>query len=254
MTTASHAIDTVALWGPDHTELGEVATGSIGADPTIALSRGRFPKGYPSVDLNEDAVLASRRGDSVILAVADGHNGFDAAREALHAVGALLPELHRDPASTVGLGAVVVERTRISLERADRERQGTGTALLVAAVSGGRIRIHAWGDAGAVVVRRGRVRRLDKKTPFLTTDSDHRGFVSDMRVRPGDTVIAATDGLFDFIGDGWRALADHVAGDPSAVVRTLMAATFASAGSDNVAIAVTRVGAMTTTGAGRGGG
>lgn len=230
--------ETIALWGPDHTSLGAVATASLGPRIAIAISRGRHPKGYPSVDPNEDAVLASRRGESVILAVVDGHNGFDAAREAMHAVGRALPHLHGDEGG-LDLGRDITRRIREVLPSLGNDRRSTGTALLVASIRDGRLRCRAWGDAGLVVVRGGRVRRVDKPSPFLSGAAPPSGTEVRLRVRTGDAVIAATDGLFDFLGDRWRSVMGAAVDTESATtVRGLMDAVFASAGSDNVAIAV----------------
>src|SRR4030065_278031 len=79
MSSAGRA---AALWGPDHETLGEVEVREVTASLAMALSRGKFPKGYPHVDLNEDGALAATNGPAAVLAVADGHNGLDAARAA----------------------------------------------------------------------------------------------------------------------------------------------------------------------------
>ena len=71
------------LLGEDHTELEEVAITEVTPNLAIGISRGRFPKGYPHVDPNEDAVYAATDGTTTVLVVADGHQGFDAARAAI---------------------------------------------------------------------------------------------------------------------------------------------------------------------------
>jgi len=74
------------LVGSDHTELDEVAIEEVTPKLTIGISCGWFPKGYPHADPNEDAVFAATDGNATIVAVADGHHGFDAARAAITAI------------------------------------------------------------------------------------------------------------------------------------------------------------------------
>jgi hypothetical protein len=76
------------LLGDQAVELGEVIQAELGSSCALALSRGRFAKGYPYLDPNEDACLAATDGHRYLLAVADGHNGFDAARAAITALDA----------------------------------------------------------------------------------------------------------------------------------------------------------------------
>ncbi|MFH1330493.1 MAG: hypothetical protein ABIJ48_07590, partial [Actinomycetota bacterium] len=80
-----------ALWGTDHETLGEIALEEVTPSLVAALSRGRYPKGYPHLDPNEDGALAASDGTAAVLAVVDGHNGFDAARAALQAVHEQVP-------------------------------------------------------------------------------------------------------------------------------------------------------------------
>ncbi len=70
------------LHGRDHTALGAVSTVAEGC-AAIALSRGGAPKLYPHHDPNEDAALFVVGGAGVLLAVADGHSGHEAAVAAL---------------------------------------------------------------------------------------------------------------------------------------------------------------------------
>lgn len=235
------ARNTEVLLGPEHTILGDVAVRSMGPGVAIALSRGKHGKGYPALDPNEDAVLASVSGPSLFLAVVDGHNGFDAARAAVGAVTTALPDLHEgDPAD--GLGREVTERIRLAVRHASPARQQTGCALLLARLHALRLQMRAWGDAGLVVVRGRRVHRLDRTSPFLTADSPHGGVTASVRLRAGDQVIAATDGLFDFLGHDWRgALRRAAAGDAATVTRNLVETVFAAALSDNLAMAVATV-------------
>ena len=67
------------LLGSNYETLGDVAIEEITPQLAIGISRGRFRKGYPHVDPNEDAVIVAADDATTVLAVADGHNGFDAA-------------------------------------------------------------------------------------------------------------------------------------------------------------------------------
>ena len=70
------------LRGRDHTRLGITAAVAEGR-AAIALSRGGAPKSYRYRDPNEDAALFVEGEGGILLAVADGHGGCDAAETAV---------------------------------------------------------------------------------------------------------------------------------------------------------------------------
>ena len=70
------------LRGRDHTRLGITAAVAEGR-AAIALSRGGAPKSYRHRDPNEDAALFAEGEGGILLAVADGHGGCDAAETAV---------------------------------------------------------------------------------------------------------------------------------------------------------------------------
>jgi serine/threonine protein phosphatase PrpC len=70
------------LRGREHTKLGAIAVLAEGRC-AIALSRGGFAKGYRHRDANEDAAAFALGPQGVLLAVADGHGGCEAAELAL---------------------------------------------------------------------------------------------------------------------------------------------------------------------------
>ncbi len=70
------------LRGRDHTRLGMTAAIAEGR-AAIALSRGGARKSYRHRDPNEDASLFAEGEGGILLAVADGHGGCDAAEAAL---------------------------------------------------------------------------------------------------------------------------------------------------------------------------
>jgi serine/threonine protein phosphatase PrpC len=70
------------LRGRDHTQLG--VTAAVAEGPAaIAISRGGAPKAYRYRDPNEDVALFAQGEGGVLLAVADGHGGCDAAEIAV---------------------------------------------------------------------------------------------------------------------------------------------------------------------------
>jgi hypothetical protein len=86
-------VRSIVLLGSDHTELEQIAIEELTPNVAIGISRGRFPKGYPHLDPNEDAVFAATDGTTTVLAVADGHHGFDAAREAILTISDTTPSV-----------------------------------------------------------------------------------------------------------------------------------------------------------------
>lgn len=233
---------TQVLLGPDHTTLGEFALRSVTADLVIALSRGRHAKGYPSVDPNEDAVVGSAEGDIKLMAVVDGHNGFDAARVATHLVVSSLPDLMSSSFRFGPLAGEVSHRLRFHLKNASPKRAETGCALLLAHLHGQRLRVAGWGDADLMIVRGRRVWRLGGRTEFISAQSTPRPAITSVRLRPGDHVIAGTDGLFDFLGSSWKQIVRALAqGDAASTAAGLIDSLFDNALSDNVALTVATV-------------
>ncbi len=76
---------TGALHGREHTRIGAVAALAEGRC-AIALSRGGWAKSYAHRDPNEDAAGFAFTADGLLLAVADGHGGYQAAELAITAV------------------------------------------------------------------------------------------------------------------------------------------------------------------------
>jgi len=70
------------LWGSDSQIIGGVSVISEGT-AAISLSQGGFKKRYPHTDPNEDSAAFALGESGVLLAVADGHNGCDAAKLAI---------------------------------------------------------------------------------------------------------------------------------------------------------------------------
>lgn len=127
------------LRGREHLELGAIAVVAEGRG-AIALSLGGARKQYAHVDPNEDAALLALGPAGVLVAVADGHHGFEAAEVALEYL-ATHPAPHWTEPGTVSAqtwprqAAAVLEDTNraIRAERGDFE-EGPCTTLAFALV------------------------------------------------------------------------------------------------------------------------
>lgn len=236
----------VALWGGDHPTLDELAVDALGERAGVALTRGRFPKPYPHLDPNEDAVLAAAGERGWLLAVADGHSGFDAARAALEAVAEQAPALldgDGDPTAALeDLCEAAIAAVTRTVASAEQSRQASRTALTVALATSRHLYVATFGDTVCVRVRGRRAKTVGAPTAFLGPDSDVAG-VQRLRLRPGDAVTVASDGLSDYLGRGWpqriAALTLDTA-DPAAAARLLVEEAMAGGAGDNVAVAVLR--------------
>ena len=239
-------VQLASLWGTDHEALGEIAVEEVGPRLAAALSRGRFPKGYPHLDLNEDGALAARSGGAAVLAVADGHNGFDAARAALEEVRQQVPALLASvPASPEAALrrclAAATEAVTQAGSGLEEKRAGTGTALTVAVVGPARLTVGGFGDCVALVLRGARAKQVGGAAPFIGPGM-HPGLGATARadLRPGDRVLVATDGVVEFLGRGWkRRLAGLARGlAPAELARAAIEAAFKGGAGDNIAVVV----------------
>lgn len=237
-----------ALWGDEHTELGETAVTELAPNAAVALSRGKFPKGYPHVDPNEDVVLVATDGANWVLAVADGHNGFDAAHAAMSAVRnnakTTLAQATTDPESALR-DSFDMAKSAIaeSLVDVEDDRLLSATALTLVIIGAGRLTALTMGDTGAVLIRNGRARRLGRTTKFLNPHADLRvADLAQVDQQAGDRVLVASDGLFDFVGRSpRRALTQLSDLHPTNSVDLAGAAierAFAGGAGDNIAVAV----------------
>ena len=228
------------LLGSEAVELGEIHTATLGGSCALALSRGRFPKGYPHTDPNEDACFAATDGNSWLLAVADGHNGFTAAEAAIGAIESpgLLALAATDPAGAAGQAMTLAHKAVVSaLVGTDSSSR---TALTVLAMSPAGVATSQAGDTVGFVVGRARARMLTEPGPFLGRDlaSDALAAPDSHTLQPGEGVVLASDGLIDFLGrQPLRILAPLFDPDePLASVESAVGAAFAGGAGDNVAL------------------
>ena len=241
-------VRSAAFWGEDHVELGNIAVESVGPDCAIAISRGKYPKGYPYLDPNEDAVLVATDGTSSILAVVDGHRGFDAARAALIEIEANAEVLLDSPPSPESALGLVAARARQAVVGAvaneTGERSGSRTTVALAVVGSGRIDGFSFGDSRVVVVGPTRSTQVSATGPFLGpgVSADDARFFS-RSIGSGSWVLAGTDGLFDFLTRAWPKQLAKLAtdADPPEFARNAVSLAFTGGSGDNIAAAVIRV-------------
>ncbi len=240
--------ETVLLLGSDHTELGEIATAQLGPDIAIALSRGKFPKGYAYLDDNEDAVLAATDGATRLLAVADGHSGFDAARaslEALHAAAPTLLEMAKSDLEAAARHGFTLARHAIAAALAELEepRRSSRTALVIGLAGKERAAVACLGDTRAILRSDRRARSLvGGFSPFLDagTTLDELESLS-LNLGAGDQLVLLSDGLSDFLGAKWLRKLDDLgkdAGSPLEFVTSAVQRAFVGGAGDNISIGV----------------
>ena len=240
------SVQFAVLWGHEHPELGVVATEKVSPRIGLALSGGKFPKGYPHLDPNEDAVTAATDGVASLLAVADGHSGHDAARAAIETVLLATPSLlfgatDRPREALQAVFQDAREAIRAALDNKDGERADSRTTLSIALLGPDRVTVAGLGDSSVVLIRDYAARIVGSPAPFLGPDTPLTEIVlDDASLSPGDRVLAATDGLFDFLGRrGFELLARLASNtEPGDLARQAVKAAFSGGAGDNVAIAV----------------
>ena len=245
---AEPAVPHVALWGADHPDLGELAVEVLPPATAVALSAGRLPKPYAHLDANEDAVLAAEAPAGTLLAVADGHSGFDAARAAIAAIRDRVDALSQrtaDPGEVVeALLAAARQGVRERLDTAADERRHSRTALSVALITGHDLTIGGWGDTQVLRVRGRRARVLSGDGPFLDGAATLAG-ATRSKLKEGDFVLVCSDGLRDYLAGGWP---DGVPGvlrmspDPATAAQGLVEAAWAGGAGDHVSLGLTQAG------------
>ena len=239
-------VRSIALFGDDHIALGEIAVGEIPPRLALALSRGKFPKGYAHLDANEDGCLIATDGVSSVLAVVDGHSGFDAARAALLAVEAhtldLLAQASTAPRKAL-LSCVEAAGAAVTATVSDQmgDRAGSRSTLAVALMSQDRLTVVGLGDSGVALVRGSKAQHILPSAPFLGPGTDMSSVsVAADDIESGDRVVVATDGLFDFLGRDWHHRLAGLAAEaaPAALARQAVEAAFMGGAGDNIAVAV----------------
>jgi len=236
------SVDVVRLLGSDSTVLGEVDTAHVGR-VGAALSRGRFPKAVSWVDPNEDAVLAAQRADRYLLAVADGHHGFDAALAAIQQIestSAQVLSYDRDGRIVLSeLFARAREQVAQALIPHQDIRGQSRTALSVVLVRGREAWGATCGDSSIFLVRSGKARSLTSSSRFLGPRTPTPSVVR-WRLRVGDVLALVTDGFTDYLSQPIGTILAEAArsNDPVQAAQGLVHAAFAGGAGDNVGVAV----------------
>lgn len=178
-----------------------------------------------------------------LVAALDAHDGADSASAALAALVAPAVRLcgSADVVEADLEGALRIARSAVAaaLEGLGRPRSQSRTALSVALVRGSRLLHVTYGDTVVVLVRRGRGRLLSGTGDWLGPATPTPR-IATARLKEGDRIVVASDGVSDFLGAGWLA---DVAGavsseDPQAACLSLVTLAGDRGAGDNLAIAV----------------
>lgn len=234
----------VGLWGEDHPDLDRVADAQLDDRAAVALSRGRYPKDYGHVDPNEDAVLAACGPAGWLLAVADGHFGFDAARAALRVVaaraaamldGSAAPAKALEDASRAAREAVAD-----AVAGLERPRRDSATALTLALITDGHLHVTTYGDTVCVRGRGGKAKVVGESGPFLDPHANLHPVVR-VRMRARDRVVVGSDGLTTYLGHDWPTRAAAVLEEedqPRDAARRLVELAMTGGAGDHVSVGV----------------
>ena len=134
------------LLGRHWPELGPLALAELDGGGALAISRGSAPKTYAHKDPNEDAALLVRLPAGVLLAVADGFNGVEAAELAIARARALAePLLLASGAAFRARVCELLDDVRTRLPKGSESR----SCLVLAALRGASCELASFGDAFA---------------------------------------------------------------------------------------------------------
>ena len=229
------------LLGEDYPELEQIRVREFAPNVAIGISRGRFPKGYPHVDANEDAVYAATDGTTTVLAVADGHNGFDAARSAMMAIAAATPRFMNGALETVirQISMAALAAVSEAVPPLPPPRDTSETSLTIAAIRDNAVATTTIGDTALFVVAGRRITRHGTDTEYVspTTDAAAIEFIS-AKISAKAVVILASDGFLDFAADPRTALRTAATLAVSDAANQLISEAFAGGAGDNIAIAL----------------
>jgi len=231
------------LLGSDHTELEEIAIQAITQNLAIGISRGRFPKGYPHVDPNEDAAYAATDGTTTILAVADGHHGFNAAQAAIAAIAEVAPpSIEEDPETVVRtLGEAAIRAVAATVPGLPGPRKSSRTSLTICVLRNGSLATLTIGDTACFLATRRRARQIGTTTDFLGPNTTAEALLLETTVvQPEAAVVVTTDGFLDFASgvEGTLRTTSNLSANEG--VEELLSAAFSGGAGDNIAAAVFR--------------
>ncbi len=209
----------------DGTDAPEKLDISIGGGSLVAFSSPAPDKETP----NEDAVAAIPYGpDAAVLIIADGAGGLSAGRRASRlAVRSLEKSLIEAMSETMLLRTAILNGIEAANQAVLSLASGSATTMTVVTIEGLLARTYQVGDSEAMVVgQRGRIKSqamahsptgfaveagfLDERAAlhheerhlvsnFIGTTDMHIDMGIDVKLKPRDTVLLASDGLTDNI-------------------------------------------------------
>ena len=216
------------LLGVDHTELGEIELVELTADLAVGISCGRFPKGYPHAEPNEDAVFAATDGRTTILAVADGHNGSWASHTAIDAIASA-----SEP--SIGEPDVLDRLLREVGVRMESPQDDSETALGLLVVTSSGVEVAQFGDTAFLHAHEDGAEVRVGTADFLRRgDSPDRSSPQHMSGLLG----LVTDGVTSFIPSTMSHVYARHDGETAAdYARRLVEEAFDGGAGDNIAVA-----------------
>ena len=245
----------VALSGPDCVVIGEIADVVLGHEGALAMSVGRHPKANPSIDPNEDAAFIAAGPRALLVVVADGHLGFNAAQAAVRALQAEAPILLGcSPRTAVQALELAMHTAEDAVAGALADvadtLQSSRTALTVAVAHPGIVHVCTVGDTAAFHVKgggRSKLKRFRAEDRFL---GPYHGpvRVDRRRWRVGDRLVIASDGLTDFTGESLIGQVAAAPAPPQTTARRLVEAALDGGAGDNVTVAVADLSALASAG------
>ena len=212
----------------DGAEAPEMLGISIAGGSLVAFScpaPDKADKGTP----NEDAVAAIPYGpDAAVLIIADGAGGLPAGRRASRlAVRSLEKSLHEAISETMLLRTAILNGIEAANQAVLSLASGSATTMTIVTIEGLLARTYQVGDSEAMVVgQRGRIKSqtmahsptgfaveagfLDERAAlhheerhlvsnFVGTTDMHIDMGIDVKLKPRDTILLASDGLTDNI-------------------------------------------------------
>ena len=237
----SGTLHSILLLGEDYAELEEIRIRDLTPKVAIGISRGRFPKGYPHVDPNEDSVFAAIDGTTTILAVADGHHGFDAARAAMLAIAEAAPQFLNDSLEDVvyRLATSATEAVSKAVPPLPSPRDTSRTSLTIAAIRDNAVAATTIGDTALFVVAGRRMTRLGIDSGYVSSATDPTAIeVISASFSHKAMLILTSDGFLDFAADPKAALRAAASLRACDAVDHLISEAFSGGAGDNLAIAV----------------
>lgn len=229
----------IELLGRHWPDLGPLALVELDDGGALALSRGAEPKTYAYKDPNEDAALFVRLPEGVLLAVADGFNGVEAAELAIARARAGAESLVR--ASGAGFCARICELfddVRGRLPKGGESR----ACLVLAALRGTRCELASFGDAFAF--RAGSPLPLMQQNTILVGSERGPQAIDPVRWHcsfertPRERIALVSDGVINFTPDP-SVIPGALAGYATDLecARALALAALRGGAGDNVAVA-----------------